>query len=161
MVKTGNRIYKNSVTKLLQIRVAAVFIPYFFHTVHLQLWPGTRTLSFLTRQPQTSPYIVQIRLWFIDIDRKYLCKKIYFRVVEHTFFPVCLKYQGWALCVCPRSCWFEEISVVSLFLLANRTGSMIIDHSLRCRDKCVGFILYTCLHRTRSYFSPLYRTITP
>ena len=32
MVKTGNRIYKKSVTKLLQIRVAEVFIPYFFHS---------------------------------------------------------------------------------------------------------------------------------
>ena len=29
MVKTGNGIYKKSVTKLLQIRVAAVFIPTF------------------------------------------------------------------------------------------------------------------------------------
>ena len=43
MVKTDYRIYKNSLTKLVQIRVAAVFIPYFFHSTPSTLTRYTNT----------------------------------------------------------------------------------------------------------------------
>ena len=147
MVKTGNRIYKISVRKFTTNQNFISFYSVFFFTVYFQLWPGTRTLSFLTRQPQTSPpppppppsrltHFKSVSGLYISTENMYARKYISV-CLSISFFPVCLKYQGWmwgwALCVCPRSCWFEEISVLSLFLLANRTRSMIIDRSLRQR----------------------------
>ena len=55
MVKTGNRIYKISVRKFTTNQNFISFYSVFFFTVYFQLWPGTRTLSFLTMQPQTFP----------------------------------------------------------------------------------------------------------
>ena len=138
MVKTGNRIYKISIRKFTTNQN---FIR-FFHSV----------LSTLTRNPNTfisyqatpnAPLPPSCLTHFKSVSGLYIStENMYARkyisvCLSISFFPVCLKYQGWmwgwALCVCPRSCWFEEISVVSLFLLANRTRSMIIDRSLRQR----------------------------
>ena len=55
MVKTGNRIYKNRVTKLLQIRVAAVFIPYFFSQYTFNSDPEHEHFHFLPGNPKRPP----------------------------------------------------------------------------------------------------------
>ena len=103
MVKTGNRIYKISVRKFTTNQNFISFYSVFFFKVYFQLWPGTRTLSFLTRQPQTSPpplprppalHTLNPSLDYIYLDRKYVCQKIYFSVFEHIFFSSVFKVSG-------------------------------------------------------------------
>ena len=145
MVKTGNRIYKISVRKFTTNQNFISFYSGFFSQYTFNSDPEPEHLHFLPGNPKRPPpppppsrltHFKSVSGLYISTENMYARKYISV-CLSISFFPVCLKYQGWmwgwALCVCPRSCWFEEISVVSLFLLANRTRSMIIDRSLRQR----------------------------
>ena len=88
MIKTGNRIYKISVRNLTTNPSSSSFYSVFVSQCTFNSDPEAEHFHFLPRNPKRHPhqhpYTFQIGLWFIDIDRKYLCQKIYFSVFEQT-----------------------------------------------------------------------------
>ena len=177
MVKTSNRIFKISLRKFTTL----VFIPFFFSQCTFNSDPEPEHFHFLPGNPKRPPppppphpalHTLNPSLDYIYIDRKYVCQKIYFSVFEHIFFSSVFKVSGvnvgvGVVCLSTLVLIWRDISGFPIF--ASKSHKIHDNWSFietevvvndGCGDKYLGFILYACLHRTRSYFSPLYRTIT-